>query len=281
MGAGIAQVSAQSGINVTMVDLDQKMLDKANATIEKSMSRVLSKKFGDDPEKAKTLLADIMGRVTTSTDANSAAAKSDLVCEAVAENLALKQRLFQGLDEACQASTIFASNTSSLSIGDIAKTCSAERKAKFGGLHFFNPVPMMKLLEVVKVDGMTSDATFSDLLAYGQKVNKVTVNCKDTPGFIVNRLLVPYLFEAIRLYERGDASKEDIDAAMKLGAGYPMGPFQLADFVGLDTCKFIMDGWRENDANPLFEPSPLLNKLVDEGKFGRKTGEGFYSYKKR
>merc|ERR1712036_173482 len=129
MGAGIAQVSAQSGINVTMVDLDQKMLDKANATIEKSMSRVLSKKFGDDPEKAKTLLADIMGRVTTSTDANSAAAKSDLVCEAVAENLALKQRLFQGLDEACQASTIFASNTSSLSIGDIAKTCSAERQA--------------------------------------------------------------------------------------------------------------------------------------------------------
>merc|ERR1712071_576696 len=157
----------------------------------------------------------------------------------------------------------------------IASHCSAERQAKFGGLHFFNPVPMMKLLEVVQVDGMTSQETFDELLAYGSKVNKVT------PGFIVNRLLVPYLFEAIRLHERGHASIKDIDTAMKLGAGYPMGPFTLADFVGLDTCMFIMEGWNKIEPdNSLFEPSPLLNKMVAEGKLGRKTGEGFYNYKK-
>lgn len=281
MGAGIAQVTAQAGINVTMVDLDEKALNRGVSTIEKSMGRVLKKKFADNPEVAEEKIRDLMSRISINTDANAAAAESDLVCEAVAENLKLKIGLFQSLDATCKADTIFASNTSSLSVKEIAEGCSEERQGKFGGLHFFNPVPMMKLLEVVKVDGMTSDDTYNALMAYGGAVNKRTVTCRDTPGFIVNRLLVPYLFEAIRLHERGDGSMEDIDAAMKLGCGYPMGPFALADYVGLDTCKAIVDGWRENEPEKqLFEPSPLLNDLVAAGHFGKKTGQGFYNYKK-
>jgi len=147
---------------------------------------------------------------------------------------------------------------------------------------FFNPVPMMKLLEVVRISDMTSEETFKNLLDYGTFIKKSVVKCEDTPGFLVNRLLVPYLFEAIRLHERGHGSKEDIDTAMKLGAGHPMGPFQLADFVGLDTCKFIVDGWRADDPdNQLFAESPLLNQLVSDGKLGIKAGEGFYNYKKK
>lgn len=281
MGAGIAQVTAQAGINVTMVDLDEKALSRGVSSIEKSMGRVLKKKFADQPEVAEEKIRDLMSRITTNTDVNAAAADSDLVCEAVAENLNLKINLFKSLDATCKSETIFASNTSSLSIEEIAVGCSADRQAKFGGLHFFNPVPMMKLLEVVKVDGMTSDATYNELMAYGGAVNKKTVTCRDTPGFIVNRLLVPYLFEAIRLHERGDGSKEDIDAAMKLGCGHPMGPFALADYVGLDTCKAIVDGWKENDPEAqLFEPSSLLNDLVAAGHYGMKSGQGFYNYKK-
>lgn len=141
---------------------------------------------------------------------------------------------------------------------------------------------MMRLLEVVRVDGMTSDETFSELIAYGNKVKKTTVKCEDTPGFLVNRLLVPYLMEAIRLHERGHGSKEDIDTAMKLGCGYPMGPFELIDYVGNDTAKSIIDGWKANDPdNSLFEPSPMLNDIVADGKYGRKSGEGFYNYKKK
>jgi len=281
MGAGIAQVTAQAGINVTMVDLDEKALNRGVSTIEKSMGRVLKKKFADQPEVAEEKIRDLMSRISVNTDANAASAESDLVCEAVAENLNLKIGLFKSLDATCKESTIFASNTSSLSVKEIAEGCSEARQAKFGGLHFFNPVPMMKLLEVVKVDGMTSEETYNDLMAYGGAVNKRTVTCRDTPGFIVNRLLVPYLFEAIRLHERGDGSMEDIDAAMKLGCGYPMGPFALADYVGLDTCKAIVDGWRENEPDKqLFEPSPLLNDLVAAGHYGKKTGQGFYNYKK-
>ena len=169
-----------------------------------------------------------------------------------------------------------ATNTSSLRLIDIG--ANLQHKERFGGLHFFNPVPVMKLLEVVRFDH-TSDDTFNRLLEYGKSVGKVTVACKDTPGFIVNRLLVPYSFEAFRMAERGDASIKDIDIAMKLGAGYPMGPFELADYVGLDTLKFIMDGWSKNFPNdPTFKPSTILDKLVNEGKLGRKTGEGFFKY---
>ncbi|CAF1256605.1 unnamed protein product [Rotaria sordida] len=174
--------------------------------------------------------------------------------------------------------TILTSNTSSLPITEIAK--DVQRQDKFGGLHFFNPVPVMKLLEVIRISG-TSDETFQTLLNFGKALGKTTVSCKDTPGFIVNRLLVPYLLEAARMIERGDATPEDIDTAMKLGAGYPMGPIELLDYVGLDTSKYIVDGWKKLYPNePSFQASELLNKIVGEGKFGRKTGAGFYNYKK-
>merc|ERR1739842_290235 len=177
-----------------------------------------------------------------------------------------------GYDQIAPAKTIFASNTSSLPISEIASTSS--RADRFGGLHFFNPVPVMKLLEVVRIP-QTSDETYNAMVAWGKAMGKVTVECKDTPGFIVNRLLVPYILEAVRMVERGDASVKDVDTAMKLGAGYPMGPFELADYVGLDTMKFIQDGWHEKYPDePLFNHSPLLAQLVAEGKLGVKSGEG-------
>merc|ERR1711992_204818 len=166
---------------------------------------------------------------------------------------------FAEYDDKAPAKTILASNTSSLPISEIAS--STLRLDRFGGLHFFNPVPVMKLLEVVRIPE-TSDETFNAMVAWGKAVGKVTVDCKDTPGFIVNRLLVPYMMEAVRMLERGDASAADIDTAMKLGAGYPMGPIQLADYVGLDTCKFIMDGWSEKfPGHPMFAPSDMLSKM--------------------
>ena len=175
MGAGIAQVTAQAGINVTMVDSDEKALIRGVSSIEKSMGRVFKKKFADQPEIAEEKIRNLMSRIDTNTDVNAAAVESDLVCETVAENLSLKINLFKSLDSTCKSETIFASNTSSLSIEEVASGCSTDRQAKFGGLHFFNPVPMMKLLEVVKVDGMTSDATYEQLMAYGSAVNKKTV----------------------------------------------------------------------------------------------------------
>merc|ERR1712012_598692 len=217
-----------------------------------------------------------MGGIATSAD--DALKTADLVVEAVTENLGLKQKLFTSYDKVAPQKTIFASNTSSLAIRDIASSCP-NRMDRFGGLHFFNPVPVMKLLEVVRIPE-TSDETFSAMVAWGKAMGKKTVDCKDTPGFIVNRLLVPYLMEAVRLVERGDASAKDVDLAMKLGAGHPMGPFQLADYVGLDTTKFIMDGWSERFPDEsLFRKSELLNSLVAEGKLGMKTKEGFFKYR--
>uniref|UniRef100_A0A7N6A7G0 3-hydroxyacyl-CoA dehydrogenase n=1 Tax=Anabas testudineus TaxID=64144 RepID=A0A7N6A7G0_ANATE len=254
MGAGIAQVAASTGHTVALVDTSDDILKKSIKAIEGSLKRVAKKKFADKPE-----------------------AGEEFIQKAIVENLKIKQDLFGRLDKLAPAHTIFASNTSSLRISEIAS--STNRLDRFGGLHFFNPVPMMKLVEVVGTSS-TSQETFDSLLNFGKVLGKTPVSCKDTPGFIVNRLLVPYNMEAIRLHERGHGSKEDIDIAMKLGAGYPMGPFELADYVGLDVIKFIMDGWNALEPdNPLFAQSELLNKLVAEGKYGRKTGEGFYKYK--
>ena len=192
-----------------------------------------------------------MANMHVATSPNEALTSADLVVEAVVENMALKQKLFAEYDKIAPAKTIFASNTSSLPISEIASTSS--RPDRFGGLHFFNPVPVMKLLEVVRIP-QTSDETYNAMVAWGKAMGKATVECKDTPGFIVNRLLVPYLMEAVRMVERGDASAKDVDTAMKLGAGYPMGPFELADYVGLDTNKFIMEGWSERfPEEPLFK----------------------------
>lgn len=278
MGAGIAQVAAQTGHTVCMVDIDGVAVQKAEKRIGDSIHRVAKKKFGDKTDEGTKFVTEALARLSTSTDAVAAVATADLVVEAIVENLDVKRKLFSQLDGAAPQHTIFASNTSSLPIGKIAE--ATNRKDRFGGLHFFNPVPVMKLLEVVRIPE-TSQATYEAMTAWGKAMGKVTVECKDTPGFIVNRLLVPYMFEAVRLVERGDASPRDIDTAMKLGAGYPMGPFELMDYVGLDTGKFIVDGWaKDYPDNPLFKPSELINKLVSEGKLGVKSGEGFYQYKK-
>lgn len=276
MGSGIAQVTAQAGFQVTLVDQNDTVLNKALASIKKNLQRATKKKFENKPEDQQNFIDETLNRIAVATAVDNGAEKADLVIEAIVENLKVKHTLFKKLDEIAPPETIFTSNTSSLPIADIAEPCS--RKDKFGGLHFFNPVPVMKLLEVIKTND-TSVETYASLMEFGKKIGKVTVECKDTPGFIVNRLLVPYMFQAIQMYERGDASVKDIDTAMKLGAGYPMGPFELADYVGLDTCKFINDGWLERfPTDPNFKDSELLNKLVAENKLGRKTGEGFYKY---
>lgn len=274
MGAGIAQVAASTGHNVVLNDLDQAALDQAQKGIEMSLGRV-AKKMGD---KGPHFIQDTLSRISTTTSLEETAGQADLIVEAIVENLAIKQKLFANLEAASSGACILATNTSSLPVSAIG--ANLLDRTRFGGLHFFNPVPMMKLLEVIKADE-TSEDTFQDMVDWGKAMGKTTVNCIDTPGFIVNRLLVPYLMEAIRLVERGHATKEDVDTAMRLGAGYPMGPFALADYVGLDTNQFILDGWhRAYPEESLFNPVPSLENLVKDGKLGRKTGEGFYNYKK-
>nr|UXL88866.1 3-hydroxyacyl-CoA dehydrogenase isoform 1 [Potamotrygon motoro] len=276
MGAGIAQVAAATGHSVILVDQTEDILKNSLKRIGSSIERISKKKFVDKPEAGAEFVRQTLQKISTSTDPASAVQNTDLVVEAIVENINVKQELFKKLDQCASKNTIFASNTSSLSITEIASATT--RQDRFGGLHFFNPVPMMKLVEVIR-SPETSQQTFEALMNFTKVLGKTPVACKDTPGFIVNRLLVPYLMEAIRLHERGHGSKEDIDVAMKLGAGYPMGPFELLDYVGLDTTKFIIEGWHKLDPdNPLFAPSALLSKLVEEGKFGKKTGEGFYKY---
>ncbi|XP_061191205.1 hydroxyacyl-coenzyme A dehydrogenase, mitochondrial-like [Saccostrea echinata] len=276
MGAGIAQVAASTAHNVALVDQNNTILGKSMTSIQKSLDRVAKKKFADSPAAGEQFVRDTLARITPATSPITCVSHTDLVIEAIVEDLETKKKLFRELEALAPQHTIFTSNTSSLPIGEIA--VASKRKDRFGGLHFFNPVPMMKLLEVVRIPA-TSDATFDKLLAFGKDMGKTTVCCKDTPGFIVNRLLVPYMLEAVRMVERGDASIKDIDTAMKLGAGYPMGPFELSDYVGLDTMKFILDGWHKSfPDNPLFKPSHLLDKLVAQGKLGNKTGEGFYKH---
>eukprot|EP00095_Tigriopus_kingsejongensis_P011623 snap_masked-scaffold638_size121162-processed-gene-0.13 protein:Tk11623 transcript:snap_masked-scaffold638_size121162-processed-gene-0.13-mRNA-1 annotation:"hydroxyacyl-coenzyme a mitochondrial precursor" len=278
MGAGIAQVGAQTGHKVTLVDVSQKVLDASQARIESSIRRVAKKKHQADASAGDKFVQDALANLSVSTTPNAALATADLVVEAVVENLDLKRRIFQEYDALAPPKTIFASNTSSLAIGDIAT--ATQRLDRFGGLHFFNPVPVMKLLEVIRIPE-TSDETFDAMVAWGQAMQKTTVKCQDTPGFIVNRILVPTMLEAVRLVERGEASSRDVDTAMKLGAGHPMGPFELADYVGLDTIKFILDGWHAKyPEQPLFKPSPMLDDLVNAGKHGVKSGEGFYKYGK-
>ncbi|CAG9788496.1 unnamed protein product [Diatraea saccharalis] len=279
MGSGIAQVAAQAGQNVILVDVNSDVLAKSQKSIGANLGRVAKKIYKDKPQDGEKFVAESMARIKTATDPAEASKSADLVVEAIVENIDIKHKLFKQLDEAAPQHAILASNTSSLSINEISSV--VKRKDKFGGLHFFNPVPVMRLLEVVK-GAETSEETYKSMMEWGKSVGKTCITCKDTPGFVVNRLLVPYICEAIRLYERGDASARDIDIAMKLGAGYPMGPLELADYVGLDTNKFILDGWHKKFPDQqLFKPIPLLNKLVAEGKLGVKTGEGFYKYEKK
>lgn len=242
------------------------------------MERVARKLFKDDKNKINEFIAKSLSRIQWSSNLNEAVKTADIVVEAIVENLEEKQKMFSSIDDIAKPSAIFASNTSSLPIKEIAKT--SKRLDRFCGLHFFNPVPVMKLLEVIRIPE-TSDSTYETVIKFGKDLGKITVTCKDSPGFIVNRLLNPYMGEAYRMVERGDATVDDIDTAMKLGAGYPMGPFELTDLIGIDTARNVRQFYHEfYPDNPQYNTSPLLNKMVEEGKLGVKSGEGFYSYKK-
>jgi len=276
MGSGIAQVAAMAGQQVSVADVSPDRLEASRTSITTGLTRLAKRKYKEDPAAASAWVQEVAGRVRWVGSAEEAVAEADLVVEAVLEDLQVKRDLFGRLDAAAPPSAILASNTSSLAIGDIAAATS--RPDKFVGLHFFNPVPVMKLLEVVRTE-QTDETVMQAALAWGASLGKTVVPCKDTPGFVVNRLLVPFLFEAVRMVERGDARPEDVDVAMKLGAGHPMGPFELFDYIGHDTMDLIMQGWSGRyPQETLFTPSPTVQRLVSEGKLGKKTGEGFYKY---
>jgi len=272
MGHGIAQVAAQGGCDVVVVEADQNAMDKGLGRIDKSLAKLSEKA----KEKGGSFdAAPVRARIQGSLDKKSVA-DCDLVVEAIVEDLEAKNKLFGELGRICKPATIFASNTSSFPIGAMAK--ASGRPAQMVGLHFFNPVQLMKLVEVVRTDE-TSDEVFAAARAFGEACGKTPVACKDTPGFVVNRLLVPYMADAMRMLERGDASAQDIDNAMKLGCGYPMGPFELTDYVGLDTTLSILQGWvRRFPDEPAFQIPAVLEKKVREKKLGRKSGEGFYKW---
>ncbi|MDP6538613.1 MAG: 3-hydroxyacyl-CoA dehydrogenase NAD-binding domain-containing protein [Planctomycetota bacterium] len=278
MGHGIAQVAAQGGCDVVVVETDQGFLDKGMARIHKSVNKLAEKaveKGKATEEQAQAGAAATLGRISGSLD-KSALFDCDLVVEAIIEDLDIKKSLFAELGEGCKPETIFASNTSSFPVGEMA--AASGRPERFVGLHFFNPVQLMRLVEVVRCE-QTDDEVFAAAKAFGEACGKTAVSCKDTPGFVVNRLLIPYMTQALRMLERGDATKEDIDAAMQLGCGYPMGPLTLTDYVGLDTTLLILEGWRERYPDePAFDVPELLAQKVAEGKLGRKTGEGFYTW---
>ncbi len=269
MGSGIAQVAAMSGFDVTVLEVEQKYLDKGFAAIEKSLAKFAEK--GTIKETPQAIRARLRG-TTTKQDL----ADCDIVIEAIIENVEEKKKMFASLDPITKQDAIFASNTSSISVTELLT--SVKRPERFVGLHFFNPVPLMKLVEVVKTIA-TAPEVFETAYEFGRQLGKVPVRTFDKTGFIVNRLLVPYLLDAIRAYEEGVGSIEDIDNAMKLGCGYPMGPFTLLDFVGLDTTYYITQVMYEEFKERRFASPPLLKRLVMAGWYGRKTGKGFYDYK--
>ncbi|MDP9159129.1 MAG: 3-hydroxybutyryl-CoA dehydrogenase [Acidobacteriota bacterium] len=268
MGAGIAQVAATAGFEVVVLEVEQKYLDKGFAGIDKSLAKFVEK--GTLKESAETVRARLKG-TTNKEDL----ADCDIILEAIIENLEIKKKMFASLEAIVKKDTIFASNTSSISITELLT--STKRPERFIGLHFFNPVPLMKLVEVVKTIATASDV-YESAYEFAKKLGKVPVRTSDKTGFIVNRLLVPYLLDAIRAYEEGVGSIEDIDNAMKLGCGYPMGPFTLLDFVGLDTTYYITHVMYDEFKERRFASPPLLKRLVMAGWYGRKTGKGFYNY---
>jgi 3-hydroxybutyryl-CoA dehydrogenase len=268
MGSGIAQVSATAGYDVVVLEQEQKFLDKGFAGIEKSLAKFAEK--GKLKEPVETVRARLKG--ATSRDA---LADCDIIIEAIIENVDEKKKTFSALDAIVKKDAIFASNTSSISITEVA--ASTKRPDRFVGLHFFNPVPLMQLVEVVRTIA-TNDQVFESAYEFGKSLGKVPVRTSDKTGFIVNRLLVPYMLDAIRAYEEGVGSIPDIDNAMKLGCGYPMGPFTLLDFVGLDTTYYITHVMFEEFKERRFASPPLLKRLVMAGWYGRKTGKGFYDY---
>jgi 3-hydroxybutyryl-CoA dehydrogenase len=269
MGSGIAQVSAQAGFQTVVREVSPALLEKGMGSIRKFLQGGVDK--GKLPaEMMEKTLANLSG-----TTELKDLADCDLVIEAVTENVQAKKEIFGTLDAACKSGTLFASNTSSLSITELATF--AKRPDKFLGLHFFNPVPLMKLVEVIRTL-QTSDQAIADANAWCIAIGKTVVQCTDSTGFVVNRLLVPYMLDAMRVFEQGLASRDDIDNAMKLGCGYPMGPLFLTDYVGLDTTYSIAQIMFEEFKEPRFAPPPLLKRMVLAGRHGRKSGRGFYDW---
>jgi len=269
MGAGIAQVCAAAGYKTIVREVEQGFLDKGLGRIRKFLEDGVAKgKVTADARDAT--LGNLSG--TISVDALK---DCDLIIEAIIENLDTKRQTYAALESVVGDQTIFLSNTSSLCITELA--AATKRPDRFGGLHFFNPVPLMKLVEVIRAL-TTSDETYQTVFAFAQSLGKEPITAPDRPGFIVNRLLVPYLLDAIRAYENGLGTLEDIDKGMKLGCGYPMGPFTLLDFVGLDTTYYIANIMFEEFREPAYAPPPLLKRMVLAGRLGRKSGRGFYTY---
>ena len=269
MGSGIAQVSARAGFQTVVREVSAELVEKGLKGIEKNLTRMVEK--GSLTEEAKS---EILGRLKGTTSLEDLK-DCDVVLEAIIEQLPAKRELFSALDAICRPNTIFASNTSSLTITEIA--AATKRPQRFVGLHFFNPVPVMKLVEVVKTIA-TDPGVYEEMVGFGAKLGKTPVRAQDGGGFIVNRLLVPYLLDAIRALEEGVGSVIDIDNSMKLGCGYPMGPFTLLDFVGLDTTYYISQIMFDEFKEKRFAAPPLLKRMVLAGWHGKKSGRGFYDY---
>ncbi|GGG57132.1 3-hydroxyacyl-CoA dehydrogenase family protein [Epilithonimonas arachidiradicis] len=270
MGNGIAHTFAQSGFQVSLVDVKQDNLDKALKTITTNLDRIIAKGNLTEEEKAKTL-----GNITTFTDLKEAAPNADLIVEAATENLDLKLKIFKQIDELAPQNCILATNTSSISITQIA--AATKRPEKVIGMHFMNPVPIMKLVEIIK-GYSTSKDTFDMIFEMSKQLGKVPTEVNDYPGFVANRILMPMINEAIETLYNGVAGVEEIDTVMKLGMAHPMGPLQLADFIGLDVCLAILNVMYDGFKNPKYAPNPLLVNMVMAGKKGVKSGEGFYDY---
>ncbi|MFW6176261.1 MAG: 3-hydroxybutyryl-CoA dehydrogenase [Thermoplasmatota archaeon] len=269
MGHGIAQVFAQNGYKVIIRDIEQKFLDEGIKSIEKFLSRIVEKEKMTEEDKEKTL-----DNIETTLELDDLQ-DCDLIVEAIIEDADIKKDNFEKLDEICKEDTIFASNTSTIPITELASV--TDRPEQFIGMHFFNPVPLMKLIEVIR--GLkTSDSTTEKILDIGEDLGKKPVEIEDSPGFAVNRILIPMINEAIFALHEGVAEKEDIDKVMKLGANHPMGPLELADMIGLDTVLHIMNVLHEEFGDSKYRPCTLLKKMVRAGNLGKKTGKGFYEY---
>ena len=270
MGAGITHVVAAAGLDVTMRDIEDRFVENGLTTIKSYLDRAVEKEK-IEPEEATA----IMGRIKGTTDIKEATKEADFVIEAVVEIMSVKKEVFAELDGICKPATIIASNTSGLSITEIASV--TQRPDKVVGLHFFNPAPVMQLVELIRGFD-TSDDTFGVSKAFIEKIGKTPIEVKESPGFAVNRILCPMINEAIFAYSEGIASAEDIDQAMVLGANHPMGPLALADLVGLDTLLSVLEGLHQEMGEDKYRPAPLLRKIVRAGHLGRKTGKGFYDY---